>query len=342
MSKKNSIVLNHKNSLDSLKRLSILYSEFKKKFQRLVSNKFLISVSGGSDSLALAAMCKVYSLENKKKSFKYININHGIRKNTFKESLKVKRILKRQKINLKILNNKQIIKNNIQHNARKVRYNLLAQECKRHNIKYIVTAHHKNDQIETFLIRLSRGSGVQGLSSMNLTHPINNKIKIFRPLLDIEKKDLKYLSKKVFGTYINDPSNQDKKYLRVKIRRLLPLLEKHGVKKSLMLKTIKNLQSTSQTINSYFAKTFSSIVKKDKGKFYLRKDEFQSLNREIKLKILGTIIKRINMSDYPPRAKKILNVVDFLENSGRKNYSLSKCIIKQNNTSISIEKEREK
>lgn len=283
-------------------------------------------------------MCKAYATENKKKLFKYVNINHAIRKNAFKESLRVKKILKKQKISLKILNNKKIIKKNVQHNARKVRYDLLAQECLKNNIKYIVTAHHKNDQIETFLIRLSRGSGVQGLSSMNTTSSLSKKIKIFRPLLDFDKNDLKYLSKIVFGTYINDPSNNDEKFLRVKIRRLLPLLEKHGVKKTLMLKTIKNLQSTSQIINSYFLNIFSTIVKKEKRRYLVKKNDFVTLNREIKLKILGTILKKINTADYPPRAKKILNAVDFLEKRKNKNYSLSGCTIRQDKVSIIIEK----
>ncbi len=339
MSKKNSIVLNRKGTPESLKRLSLLYSEFKKKLNKLKSNKFLISVSGGPDSLALAALCKTYATENKKKSFVYININHAIRKNSLKESLLVKKILRKQKIFLKILSNKFKIKNNIQHNARKIRYDLLSKECIKYNIKYILTAHHKNDQIETFLIRLSRGSGIQGLSSMNTISALNKKIKIFRPLLDFEKKDLQYLSKKTFGTYIKDPSNKDQKFLRVKIRQLLPLLEKHGVKKNLMLKTIKNLQSTSQIINSYFLNIYNTIVKKEKRKYMIKKREFISLNREVKLKILGIIFKKINNADYPPRAKKILNAIDFLEKGDNKSYSLSKCAIRQDNGSIIIEKE---
>ena len=67
MSKKNSIVLNHKNCLSSSEQISNIYSSFKKKFIKIKTNKYLVAVSGGPDSLALAAMCKVLELNNKKK-----------------------------------------------------------------------------------------------------------------------------------------------------------------------------------------------------------------------------------------------------------------------------------
>ena len=82
--------------------------------------------------------------------FHYVNINHGIRKNSKKESLKVKNLLKKHKIKLKIINNSEKIKNNIQHKARSIRYTLLHKECIKNKIKTIITAHHQDDQIETF------------------------------------------------------------------------------------------------------------------------------------------------------------------------------------------------
>ena len=94
------------------------------------------------------------------------------------------------------------------------------KSVKKKKIKLILTGHHKDDQIETFLIRLSRGSGVQGLSSMSTTSHLNSKIKILRPLLNESKKNLIFISKKVFGTYVKDPSNNNKKFLRSNIRKL--------------------------------------------------------------------------------------------------------------------------
>ena len=196
MSKKNSIVLNHKNCLSSSEKITNIYLSLEKKILRFKTNKYLVAVSGGPDSLALAAMCKVVELNNIKKKFYFIHVNHGIRKNSLRESKYVKKILKKQHIQLKIINNKKKIINNIQHNARKIRYSLLNKECKKKKIKLILTGHHKNDQIETFLIRLSRGSGVQGLSAMDTTSYVEGNTKILRPFLNESKKNLTFITKK--------------------------------------------------------------------------------------------------------------------------------------------------
>ena len=211
-------------------------------------------------------MCKAFESKFKKK-FYYVNINHGLRKNSKSESKYVKKILKKQIITLKIINNKKKIKNNIQHNARKIRYALLKDECKKRKIKFILTAHHKDDQIETFLIRLSRGSGVQGLSSMGIMSPLDNKTKVIRPFLTESKKELIFASKKVFGNYIKDPSNKNQKFLRSKIRKLLPILKKYGIKDDQIIKSINNLKSSNKTINLYFNEVLKKIVKQKKKKF---------------------------------------------------------------------------
>ena len=210
---------------------------------------------------------------------------------------------------------KKKIVNNIQHNARKVRYSLLSEECKKKKIKLILTGHHKDDQIETFLIRLSRGSGVQGLSSMNTISFFDSKIKIFRPFLEENKKNLVVITKKVFGTYIKDPSNKNSKFLRSKVRKLLPILKKYGIGDDQIIRSINNLKSSSKTINIYFKEKFKKTVKKKGKKTLIMKDNLYSLNEELQIRILGSVIKSLNKLDYPPRSKKILTALKIFINS---------------------------
>ncbi len=338
MSKKNSIVLKHKDCFLNSKQLSEIYSDFKKKILKLKARKLLVAVSGGSDSLALTAMCRAMHSNYKKIKFYYVHINHGIRKKSHLESKKVKNILKKQNISLKVINNKKKIIKNIQHNARKIRYSLLNKECKKKKIKFILTGHHKDDQIETFLIRLSRGSGVQGLSAMSATSHFNNEIKIFRPFLSENKKNLIFISKKIFGTYIKDPSNNNKKFLRSNVRKLLPILSRHGIKSDQILRSINNLKSSSKTLNIYFKEILKKIVDRKGKKIYIKKNELFSLNEELQLRVLGFVIRSLNKSDYPPRSKKIFTALKYLNSAKEVKHHLGGCLLKSRNKYIYVEK----
>ena len=338
MSKKNIIVLNHKDCLSKSKQISNLYQDFKKKILKLRSKNFLVAVSGGPDSLALSAMCKIFQLNNKNKKFYYVHVNHNIRKNSLKEARLVTKILAKQGISLRVVTNQKKITKNIQHNARKTRYSLLSQECKKRKTKLILTAHHKDDQIETFLIRLSRGSGVQGLSAMNISSYLEKKIRVFRPFLTISKKELVHASNKIFGSFIKDPSNKNTKYLRTNIRKLLPLFTKHGIQEDQIIKSINNLKSSSETINIYFRDIFKKIVKKRNDGYLIEKKDLFSLNEELQLRVLGLVIKSINKSYYPPRSKKIVNALKFLSIKQGKKYHLGGCRLLSSSKYINIQK----
>ena len=106
MRKKDSSVLKL-NNLFSNKKISFIYSNFKSQLSLSIKNStFLVAVSGGSDSLALSALSRVFSKEQKIKVH-YVLIDHGIRANSSKEALLVKKLLKKRKINLTILKNKK-------------------------------------------------------------------------------------------------------------------------------------------------------------------------------------------------------------------------------------------
>ena len=169
MKRKNLIVTRKVKKKEIIKNPKIkkFYSRFKKTiFNKIDKNNFALAVSGGSDSLCLAYFSKIYSNEVKNKIHVLI-VNHNLRKESQIEASHVRRILKKKGIQSCILNWKdKIPKNNIQSNARNMRYSLIADYCLKNNIKYMITAHHKDDQIENFFIRLFRGSGLTGLSSM--------------------------------------------------------------------------------------------------------------------------------------------------------------------------------
>ena len=188
MSKKSSSV-NLKNGFNNFKDLSNIFLNFKNKLDRLNKKAYTVAVSGGPDSLALVALTKAY-LFTKKTKFHYVLVDHDIRKKSAQEAQGVKNLLKKYSINLKIILNKKKITRNIQGLARNARYQILSTYCKKNKISNLLTAHNLEDQVETFLIRLSRGSGLKGLSSMKFLSKIDNNINLYRPLLDTKKNIL--------------------------------------------------------------------------------------------------------------------------------------------------------
>ena len=339
MSKKNSNVPNLKKIVQSNKKISSIYSVFKKSLKPMYKKKLVIAVSGGPDSLSLAALTKVLQFEKKMKVF-FVLVDHSIRKNSKSEAIQVKKILKQQKISLRILTNKKekIIKN-IQSTARKIRYKLLVDFSRKIQAHYILTAHHSDDQIETFLIRLSRGSGVQGLASMKFITKLDKKISLVRPFLDFKKKDLVYVAKNTFSKMIKDPSNQDTKYLRTRIRYLKKIIEKNGIDHDQIIKSIKNLASTNETLNAYIKKIFELNVKKKHNEIIINHKKLLIESSEVQFKVLSAAIKNFSKSYYPPRSAKVQNIINLLNKNKQKKFTLSGCLIVKTGNYLSIKKE---
>ena len=338
MSKKNSSV-NLKNNFKKFKDLSNIYQNFEKDLNKLRTKNFLVAVSGGPDSLALAALTKIYSSKNIKK-FYYALINHNIRSNSLSEAKQVKILLKKFGIRLEVINNKKKITKNIQGEARKIRYDNLINFCKKKNIKTIITAHNLEDQVETFFIRLSRGSGLTGLSSMKTHTKINKDIYLYRPLLGTKKKYLIKISKIMFKKYFKDPSNLDKKYLRSKIRNLKNPLKKSGIEYDQIIRSIKNLAASKATIDEYVKKLLKEIVTKSGNELIIDLKKFKSINQDIKISIINYAIKKIKKNYYNPRSKKVINLIKNIESKNFKKSTLGGCVFSKKKDFLSLKIEK--
>ena len=338
MSKKNSSV-NLKNGFNNFKDLSKIFINFKNKLDRLNKKSYTVAVSGGPDSLALAALTKAYSYIKKTK-FRYVLVDHNIRKNSAQEAKQVQGLLKKNKIKLNIIINKKKITKNIQGQARNTRYEILSNYCKKNKICTLLTAHNLEDQVETFFIRLSRGSGLKGLSAMSDLSKIYNRIKLYRPLLDTKKKFLIKISKNVFGKYFKDPSNKDFKYLRTKVRNLKKPLEKSGIVYEQIIRSINNLALSKATLDEYLKNIFKDIVKEEKKEIFLNFKKFKEYNKEIQIALINESIKRLKNNYYNPRSKKVENLIKNVKKAHFKKTTLGGClfIIKKENLCLKIEK----
>ena len=179
-----------------------------------------------------------------------------------------------------------------------------------------------------------------GLSSMSLETKYSKHLKIIRPFLNLNKKDLKYVTLNYFKTYIKDPSNQDQKYLRIRIRKYRKKMEREGLSTQKIIKTIGNLVSANKALNFYKKKALhkhAHFVSKDKC--LINKQIFSEEAGEIIFKFFSDIFSLISGTYYPPRSKKVMNLINKVKKDRFAKCTLGGCVVEEKNNFILISKE---
>ena len=184
-------------------------------------DKILVAVSGGADSLALAYALSVES-EKLAISVVGVTVDHQLQSASSSQAEKVVELLAKFGLTCAIKKVTVDIKEGLEASARKVRYEAINEMAIQENAVAVFLGHTKDDQAETVLLGLARGSGTRSLSGM----AEHNGIYI-RPLLEITRIQNEQFCKEVGLDYWNDPHNQDSQFARVRVRNeALPVLEK--------------------------------------------------------------------------------------------------------------------
>lgn len=210
-----------------------------------------VAFSGGLDSTVLLhATIQAHGANN----VYAFHVHHGIQKEADQWQQHCQAVSKKLKCKFDTRNVKLNKSSNVESQARNLRYQALSEMCEAHHIQDLLLAHHLDDQAETVLIQLMRGAGVAGLSAMPLVkahHITQNIIHLWRPFLNLRRKELEAYAKEHQLTWIEDPSNQDESYRRNAIRKsILPVLEKHqpGATENLA-RSAKHLANAHELLN---------------------------------------------------------------------------------------------
>jgi len=325
-----------KNKLKN-KKIDHIYKKFAKSVS--INENFIVAVSGGPDSLALAFLSKIYSIQKKLKVKFYI-VDHKLRAESTIEAKYVKKMLNKFKIDTEILSwrGKKSV-NNIQSAARSKRFELLLSKCKKLGITNILLGHHQEDLFENFFIRMLRGSGLKGLISLSKKTKIQN-ITILRPLINQKKEDLAFISKKVFDFYVKDPSNDDEKFQRVRIRKLLRGLKNNGLDQKKFIKTIENLKKSNDVVNYYVKKNLenNSFFSHEKKSIFLN-DKFFRQPYEVVFRSFSDSLNSVSEKYYSVRGKKIDKIISDIQKSSFSKSTLGNCLIEKVNQTVIISKE---
>ena len=189
-----------------------------------------VAVSGGGDSLALAVLlldwCGARGIR-----LHALTVDHGLRPESAAEAAFVAKFIRdRGGIHQTLLwDDVPKPTTRIQEAARAARYRLMAAYCEAHSIKYLGVAHHAQDQIETILFRIAKGTGLDGLVGMRPVQSLENGVTLLRPLLPVSHMDLLETLRDQNIDWIEDPSNANERYARVRIRNVIGVLEGEGL-----------------------------------------------------------------------------------------------------------------
>ena len=254
-----------KNNLTSSKSFTTFFK----------NQKIGLAVSGGIDSMVLLDVFYRISREYNLKLY-VMHYNHKWRKESFRDARLVKKYCKENKIRFLYKENKgKVIKD--EETAREQRYSFFESCAKKFSLKIICTAHHEDDQVETILFRLARGTGPNGLYPIKEYLTRANKISFYRPFLSTTKAMIRKYALQNKIRYIEDKTNLDLMYKRNLVRRkIVPLLRRINPKVENNILSFSNLAySQNIALGNYF----SVLLKR------IKTDSLLSLNRKEFLKL---------------------------------------------------------
>lgn len=287
-----------------------------------------VGVSGGADSLALIFLLADWARQSGVE-ITALTVQHGLRPEAEDEAQYVARLMREHNIKHQILYwEGEKPSSGIENAARQARYDLMYNWCVAQGVKSLLIAHHKRDQAETFLMRLQRGSGVDGLAAMA---PISkwHDLLVVRPLLQVNPEDLREYLQKNNIAWVEDSSNRCEDFLRVKIRNLLPELESYI---GLTRERICNTALEMGRVRDYLEKQTSGFVGKNVcfcGEWvcFLNLRNLLGLHEEIGLRALSFLLKKVGRLNYPPRMEEVERLWDALHNVGFRGCTLGGCEI---------------
>lgn len=286
----------------------------------------VVAVSGGPDSTALLWLAARWHASRKSgPAIVAVTIDHGLRAESTREAKTVKRLAHEIGVIHHTLRwNGAKPKTGLQEAARDARYALLARAAIKAGARYVLTAHTLDDQAETVLLRLLRGSGLSGLQAMQAMsrYPDRRELVLARPLLTVPKARLIATLQKAGIPFADDPSNRDPRHTRVRLRALMPALVKEGLTARRIAVLAARLQRAEAALRSAVAQASNEVSltpENGTGRENLRivfdRNRFRHLPAEIGLRLLGQAIAQVG-NEGPVELGKLETLFEALQPDG--------------------------
>ena len=260
---------------------------------------FGLAVSGGGDSMALLHLVAEHRGNHRPV---VLTVNHNLRPDAAAEAAGVADVCVLLGLVHETLDwSGWDGQGNLQAAARDARYDLLAAYARANGLDSILLGHTADDVAETFLMRLARGSGLEGLAAMP-AHFHRLGVDFDRPLIDVSRADLRAYLSEIGGHWIEDPSNDDTRFERVKIRQALPSLGQIGLTVDRLADTATRLRTAQAVLSQQVARLAAHVDFAQDGTVSLDRLAITGFLPEVQRQFWAKLLQWLGRLPYPPRA----------------------------------------
>lgn len=266
------------------------------------SARLALAVSGGADSLALMVLAAGWRRSRQSgPELVVLTVDHGLRAMSADEAAMVASVAVRLGLRHRTLIwNGRKPTAGIEQAAREARYELLAEACREEGIADLLTAHHRDDQAETVLMRLGKGSGLSGLAGMRPVRSMDG-LRHHRPLLGLPKTRLLAVAKAAGLAPIADESNTDPRFQRPRLRQLRGELSDAGIAAAGIVRASERLAQADDALEHYVGAFIGEAVSVDRyGVARFPLESLASVPREIRQRALARLIAAAGAGPWPP------------------------------------------
>ncbi len=284
----------------------------------------LLAVSGGSDSMALLHLfhryCDRLLPRGAIEPVVVATVDHGLRPEATEEAQFVAGIaakLGMEHVTLRWSGEKP--RTGLQEAARAARYALLIREAERRCIETILTGHTLDDQAETVLMRLARGSGLKGLGAMQRCSQ-HGAIRLVRPFLSLSRERLRATLLREGIVWVDDPSNADPRFLRPRLRQLMPLLAQEGLDAVRLANIAHQMRRADEAIEraveAALAGLLADVTDAEERGVRIERSCFARLPAEVGMRVLARLLIKVGASARHPSDVQLESLVLVLRSSG--------------------------
>lgn len=269
-----------------------------------------VAVSGGGDSVALMLLLAGWAKAHKLPPPAVLIVDHGLRGGSAKDARKAIAWARAAGLAAHLLSwTGRKPASDIEAGAREARYRLMGAWCRKQGVDFLYVAHTLEDQAETFLLRLGRGSGLDGLSAMRPCAPYPlagfDGLTLIRPLLELPRAGLRHYLETRGQAWLDDPMNEDPRFARVRLRQAAPALAGLGLSPPRLAAAAKHLARARSALEAVTEAWLSAACRMEPGRVLLDGRALVALPEEIGFRALARLLGQVSGQPYRPRFERL-------------------------------------